>query len=777
MAELYSNKFKRLNYEQGSPDIKSAIFAISSIAVRDSVELFSFKKNIIGISFKLSIDLPSRGTVNNIDIREIEPLFLLVDADIYPYKAPLVFSDRMDFPSEKLPHLNPWPKGYPANLCLHRGNTDEWFVEHTLEEYILRIKDWLRDAARNRLIKKDQLDEFEITRINESYGYNIYNPQKLIDLIDYNHNANYAFLWYEIIQDDLLINTEKSHYSIKYVFKINSENVDKVIELSKEINDHKQSSKEFNKRAIGIFLYPPESKISERYFTNFPSKYEEFEEWCINLHLDIKEVVKIYLESGYHLLGGIPISIAIRRPQGIINSNSNIEILNFVINAGGDYWPTDSKIHKDSKVLILENRKPVDLNFAKEISSQRKDIFKRNSIFIGCGAVGSKLILHMSKSGLNNYEIIDSDTLSPHNLVRHALFANSSGKNKAESLTKEIQKIFYTDETNLNISYSKSKGENYLNSLTKTRANKISTIIDTTASNSFQMFLSDYNLPNTIKCIRCEIAFNGKLGILKIEGENRTPRLDDLNMYLIDQAIDNEFVSSWLRDFRNKREKGGFEFEEINIGVSCNSNTLKLSDDIISLHTSYFSFGIKRSSNSKKGEIHLTMLSEKSIEPLTSKRIQINEVNDLRFKNDSDWRLRIGDEISKSLFKELKNNKPNETGGLLIGKVDVKRKIIYVTRFTKAPSDSIKKPYLFERGKKDVPEIINSYREKTGGLIDYVGEWHTHPTGSSKPSQTDFTAVKELRSILDKIPYPTFIIIVTPTRLNPYIFGPKILIH
>lgn len=779
MEKLFSSKFKDLRFENCSKSIQSCIIGIKRVATKNSVRVFTALNGFIGISFNVEVPIPTRGAVNGNNIREEEPIFILIDPAFYPYKAPIAFSDRMDFPSEKLPHLNPVPKGFPANFCLHRGNLNEWFCEHGIEDYVIRIISWLRDASRNRLIKLKNQDEFEITRIVESIGYNVYNSKDLISLIDYDeeHNSNFKYLWYEIIKNDPLIDEKKAHFSIKYILEIDEGKQNEIVKLSKDINNLKESQSTLNKLNIGILLYPPKSFVTEKYYSVFPTNYKELKEWCADLNLNIQEAVQYYLENNFQCLGGIPISVVIQRPRKLINTDSHLEILNFLVNAGGEFWPKENIINDEAKVHVLENRKPVDLNLAKELSGIEGNLFDKKTLLIGCGAVGSKLIMHFAKSGISNYEIIDEDKLSPHNLIRHALLSNSTGKYKAEAIKEEIQNIFYSDKASLKVESSNIKGEQFLQSLTQTKAKKISKVIDTTASNSFQLFLSDYDFNSNTTCMRCEIAYDGKLGILKIEGKKRTPRLDDLNIHLIDLAIDKHYISSWLIDFENKRKSGHFEFEEINVGVSCNSNTLKLSDDLISLHTSAFSIGIKQEKNNSEGIIQLSFLSESSMNPFFIEKICVGEVLDLKFRNDSNWRVRIPKFVQNYLLKELEKNKPNETGGLLIGKVDVLRKIIYITRFTKAPSDSVKKPYYFIRGTKNVPEEIESIRKKTGGLLDYVGEWHTHPTGGNKPSETDIDAVNELRAILDKIPYPTFISIVTPSKINPYIFGPKQLIH
>jgi proteasome lid subunit RPN8/RPN11 len=777
MENRFSKSFQDYNIKLLPKHIVSAITSIETIVVENSSRVFKINEDTFGLAFSLKIPIPSRSTFDKIDIREIEDVFVKFSLSNFSFIAPRAYSDRRDFPSNKLPHLNPVFKGKPAYFCLHRGDINEWYAEHTFFEFIERIREWLRDAAGNRLIKLGQGDYFEITRISESTGYNIYDCKDFLNSIESNYknnNLGYSYVWYEIIKDDPLV-SQKDVFSIKSRGIIPESMLQELVSFSKEVNKLPKSDYSLNKLNIGILLYPPENFICNEYFSILHSEYSHFEEWCTSISIPISEALSNYLSNKYECLQSIPITIAIRRPKNLINSNVDIEFLNFLIYTGGEYQPKKNKIFPNSKVFVLENRKPVTLEFAKELSNSNIQVSNLKTLFIGCGAIGSKLILHLAKSGFNNYDIVDDDKLSPHNLIRHGLLTRSVGKNKAEAIKEEIANIYYSDSKNLKIEAHNTKGQEYINSLKG--ISKYSEIIDTTASNSFQMYLSDLEILANTRCIRCEIAFDGKLGILKKEGKNRNPRIDDLNVALIDAAIDNIFLSKWLQDFKLKSENGNFEFEEINVGVSCNSNTLKLADDIISLHSASFSIAIKKLNSSKNGHIQLTKIEDSESNNIATEELCIGEVNNLRFDNNSSWRLRIRSEVEKEIKEDLKRNLPNETGGLLIGKVDSKRKIIYVTRFTKAPADSVKKPYLFVRGTKNLPEEIESIRKKTGNLIDYVGEWHSHTSGSGKPSDTDFIAISELRSTLDRIPYPTFIIIATSKKLNPYIFGPKSLIH
>lgn len=756
----FSLQYKGIDQNTLCKKIQSDIETIRTFALNQDVKVIELGEQV-GFVFELEIPLPTRGTYENVDIREVEPIIIKASKNLLG--APRVYSDRTDFPMNKLPHLNPVEKGSPACFCLHRGDINEWYAEHDITDFIIRIREWLRDAAANRLMKLNSGDEFEASRLSSLIGTIIYDPKYLYS-ISYKENL-YDFVWCEIIVDGCL-DENILHYSIKLRGVIPTTGYDEAKNLFNEINELKNKENsliKLNKSTFGIFI-KNYSNICNMYFGEFPTKYNELLVWATDLGIDLESALIEYKNKGFDILMGIPIIIAIKRPKKIIGSGIDIEFLNFLIVVG------DNGIQDDSNVYMLANRKPLTLDFARELSKNNKYIAEK-TIFLGCGAVGSKMALHLAKSGVNDLVFVDNDDISPHNLIRHGLLSSSLGKGKSKALEEEIKNIFYADSQLKSSSFEKN-GEVFLSEYNS--SSSISLIIDTTASNAFNNYLAD--IPNLKKCciIRCELANNGDLGILKVEGGKRNPRIDDLRIFLFDRAIDDQYLSKWLKSWQENKD---FEFEDINIGVGCSSDTMKLSDDIISLHSSIFSASIKNLTPENLGFIQLSKYNKSSDELVTVKKLYLSEIIEKNFDNDQGWKLRISKDNIDLMKCKLKENGSNETGGLLIGRVDRKREIIYVTRIIDAPDDSVKKPYLFKRGVQDVSEKVREIRELTGGLIDYVGEWHTHINKIGKLSETDRNAIGEIRRSLDKIPYPTFILIVTEIAIHPYIFGPPKLIH
>jgi hypothetical protein len=74
---------------------------------------------------------------------------------------------------------------------------------------------------------------------------------------------------------------------------------------------------------------------------------------------------------------------------------------------------------------------------------------------------------------------------------------------------------------------------------------------------------------------------------------------------------------------------------------------------------------------------------------------------------------------------------PNETGGVLLGYVDFNVNALVVVDALPEPLDSNSDPTSFERGVDGVEKALENAALRTDGVVGYVGEWHSHPTGCS----------------------------------------------
>ena len=82
-----------------------------------------------------------------------------------------------------------------------------------------------------------------------------------------------------------------------------------------------------------------------------------------------------------------------------------------------------------------------------------------------------------------------------------------------------------------------------------------------------------------------------------------------------------------------------------------------------------------------------------------------------------------------------------ETGGLLFGQTDASLGVVWISEVLGPPVDSTFSETGFVCGTAATRQANNAKKRLTGGLVSYVGTWHTHPQGMPVPSATDYRGV------------------------------------
>ena len=80
-----------------------------------------------------------------------------------------------------------------------------------------------------------------------------------------------------------------------------------------------------------------------------------------------------------------------------------------------------------------------------------------------------------------------------------------------------------------------------------------------------------------------------------------------------------------------------------------------------------------------------------------------------------------------------------------MGITDFKNKTIILVDVLPEPIDSKSSPAFFVRGEEGQKEALERVQQLTARVVDYVGEWHSHPQGfSAKASNEDDNLIKKL---------------------------------
>ena len=421
--------------------------------------------------------------------------------------------------------------------------------------------------------------------------------------------------------------------------------------------------------------------------------------------------------------------------------------------------------NSDSLVVFQKHIEPLSISKALEVSGNKYDLGKL--VIAGCGALGSKFIMHLIRSGYTNMILFDNDDFSAHNLVRHSLLPQQVGKNKAVAL-KDVAEEFYKFDDLKKIIPVPINAELLIEPFLR----DANWFLDFTASKSFLNYqIKNLNEETPANICKATMLDNGKLGVLFIEGKNRNPRLDDLFVLTNDLYKQYPFISQYLQDEYDRSKQ---DSTIINVGVGCNSETTILSDEIVSIHSAVFYGVIKneyeRKSFKDNGYIFINRIDTENGFKIESFSFVDSPLIATTLYNG--WEIRMKPEIAVKMKSEMGIAMPHETGGVFIGTINKKNRTIHVTDMISAPSDSQSSNVTFYRGIKNLPEEIDNIKRLSGQVFGYIGEWHSHPFGPNRLSPQDMKEVnrhlKEFRELSN--PMPLFIMLVTPHGLIPFVF-------
>jgi integrative and conjugative element protein (TIGR02256 family) len=135
-----------------------------------------------------------------------------------------------------------------------------------------------------------------------------------------------------------------------------------------------------------------------------------------------------------------------------------------------------------------------------------------------------------------------------------------------------------------------------------------------------------------------------------------------------------------------------------------------------------------------------------------------------------DWIVVLDDGLRDRVCALRAEKLPNETGGVLLGSFDLRRKILYMVDTLPSPPDSDERSDLYIRGFKGLRAAVEDVDARTGGMLEYIGEWHSHPRGSgTRPSGFDLEAFGWLTTLMSGDGLPAVMMIVGDHEISLFV--------
>ncbi len=344
---------------------------------------------------------------------------------------------------------------------------------------------------------------------------------------------------------------------------------------------------------------------------------------------------------------------------------------------------------------------------------------ERSVALVGGGAIGSHLMEILRRDGFGHWTVIDRDALLPHNLQRHIASAALVGKPKAVAVAAAVNGVIGASGETLAVVANVLSGK----AETEDTLSKSALIVDASASIPVARFLSDHGGANAP---RLSVFFNtaGRDVALIGEDARRDIKLDALEAQYYRAVLDRPTLADHIA-----APGGSYRY-----ATSCRSVSFRMPEYQVSMLTGAIAGEVRRHLETGTATIAILSGSEEGLHRTTI------PVSPAMRHDRGGWEIVIDDGILTVAAALRAEALPSETGGILLGTVDVPRRQICVVKLVAAPADSFGDRAGFERGTRNLSAVVADAHKRTAGQVEYVGEWHSHPQGAEpSPSETDIS--------------------------------------
>jgi hypothetical protein len=336
-------------------------------------------------------------------------------------------------------------------------------------------------------------------------------------------------------------------------------------------------------------------------------------------------------------------------------------------------------------------------------------------VLIGAGALGSQVAENLTRGGAVPLAIIDEDRIFPHNLARHALTTDSVGFPKATRMASFLDGILDENKRIEGIT-----ADVLLQDVAAMHATD--TIFDISASVDVARHLSTHE-PGFPRSVSLFLNPRGTDLILLAEDVERDCRLDMLEMQYYCDIATREDLAGHLSVTAVQR-----------YGAGCRERSAILKQTSIAVFAGIGAAAFRRVIADRRASAQLWRLDEATS---TVSRIELGS-EPMPSLLIGKWSVFIARRLLRQFSELRKSRLPNETGGVLMGSVDMQRGIIYAVGMIESPRDSVECPTGYIRGAFGLESEISRISSATLGNLEYLGEWHSHPPGhTTDPSSTD----------------------------------------
>ncbi len=677
--------------------------------------------------------VPSRNPVG-IKVRERLALTFTID------QIPEVRALRKDFPI--VPHLNHVPSGQPKSLCLY---FEPWSTAErvwTPQKYLRRILLWLSETAKGTLHRDDQ----PVERVYFNSPLGVVLPPDFDDKI-----KELPLTFFAVMQSNGGFKVIRGFFQSKGQTK--THDIPHTDVLMLELSPIVHGNIEHYPSTLGQVHDQLEGRGAP-FLTDLQDLIRRKTPQCGLCHKPSDRCLLVFT---------IPIKRASDLPpeSNEVCAFLLINDLAMLGEATGALTPHEGKLYailsigqtvsdetkawRDIEVQPVDVRREADRVFARIASGVYETTADFKGVIAGVGALGSQIVDLWSKESWGEWILIDPDTVEAHNIVRHAAKNHQIGHYKVDAVKDAVAANYHNGYYTFEVIH-----DSVMSSATKTREAIASTalLVDATTTIDVPRELSQCeDMPRAVSVFLTPSGLNS---VLLFESADRRVRLDALEAQYYRSIIRSDWGASHLAGHNST----------VWVGAGCRDVSAIISNESIQLHAAVIARQVRLLRDKPEPRICIW-----SAEPETGSLLATDiPVQAKMHAMGGEWKVIWDAGVYEQLCSMRNAHLPNETGGIVLGYVDHKLKSIYIVDALSAPPDSASDPTGFTRGVEGLAASLKEVARRTANIVDYIGEWHSHPSfASAYPSSLDRALIETLANKLAIEGQPALMIIVGRT--------------
>lgn len=402
---------------------------------------------------------------------------------------------------------------------------------------------------------------------------------------------------------------------------------------------------------------------------------------------------------------------------------------------------------KSFRLFPVEVRTCLDSDTARNVSGIETNSASFYGILAGVGALGGQLAQIWTRGAWGNWCFVDPDNLNPHNLARHVGYDHMLGWPKVSVLLGLTSGIYPSHKAHSALQCSITE----INQELSQELKNASILVDVTASYSVPRELSlREDVPRVVSLF---LTPSGNCSVLLMEDSNRRLRAAEIEAQYYRAILNSEWGENHLTNHQG----------DLWVGGGCRDISVRLADDRMHLHAGILAKQLRRRVGSHDAQASIWCVDE-ATDTVTNYEIELYSTSKVK---RGDWTIVYDEGLINKIRAARVDALPSETGGVLLGITDTKTHTLTLVDSLPAPNDSTSSQTHFIRGKEGLPDTLSTIHKRTAGIVDYIGDWHSHPDGyGARPSNDDNQLIKQLAETMSQDGLPALMLIVSATEIS-----------